>query len=271
MLRLFTTTTLLLLSAVSLSCDSIDVPPPPDIEGVLAAYAAPTANVRGEIMAEFAPYIEAVRNAIEEAKLADLFLALVIKVQRGLNEATNEDGTLDLAGLNIPFPSGVTEVKHICPGWEPEQPDETDEPRDRANGVLDMFMPLKSGSIGALVWGIADECRFLEGDTRASFDGPFAMHFGKIVGLRERIEDLIITFVIAGNLLLDDDELMIEQSFRVTGEGRLEILIESDDFGSFVYFFELDRFTQGIRDTTGSFVCNLEIRECGSPSGTFRW
>lgn len=269
--RSFTTTTLLLLCAVSLSCDSLDVPPPPDMESVLAAYANPTATVRADIMAESADHIDTVHDRIEDANIFELILAVVIKVQKALNDATNEDGTLNVEGFSIQAPSGVIAVEHICGGWDPEGLRDGEESPDRANGILDLIMPLKSGSIAPLVWGEAVQCRYLEGASRASFDGQIGVHFGEIFPASQVIRDLVITFSIVGNLGFDGTEFPIDQSFRIRGTGQIDILFETDDGKTFVYFFEANGFTQGVRDATGSYDCSLERRECAHPSGTFSW
>lgn len=267
---------MLLLGTTSLSglscAPSVDVPPPPDLQPVLDAYENPSANVRGEIMSAFAEAIAETRDEIENSDLFNEILDVIISVQEELDEATDEEGNIEINGVKFPSPNGVIQIAYICTGWDRSLTD----PDPDMNGMLELTMTLSGGSIGPIVWGIADECRYLatidDEDFQASYDGDVAVHFGDFVAPNQPLRELLqITFLVAGTIGFDGGDFRINQSFRVAENGRLDILVQIDDTATFIYFFEGEDLAQGITDATGTFGCSLEERECASESGSFSW
>jgi hypothetical protein len=175
-------------------------------------------------------------------------------------------------GVVIPTPTGQIRVNYICPGWDERQfdPDYEAEP-DPANGTIILTMTLDGAGIGRVVWGTADNCLYLvptDGENfQASYDGGVALDLGDTVPPDEDIAQLLVTFVVEGNIGLDGDEFRINQSFRVVLalESALEILVDVGEPAlaeTFNYFFFFEGLGQGIRDATGVFGCSLEDSRC---------
>jgi hypothetical protein len=189
-------------------------------------------------------------------------------------------------GLILPTPTGAIRINYICPGWDESQFDEGDDAEpDSTNGSIDLFMTLDSGGIGRVVWGTADNCLYLvpnEGDSceaagcsQASYDGGVALDLGDPEPLGQDITQLLVTFVLEGEIRLDDILFRINQSFRVTlaDESELVILVDIGDPAlkeTFNYVFRGDE--QFIEDKNGVFGCSLERSVCFDQSGIlFSW
>jgi hypothetical protein len=253
------------------SCNSLDLPPAPNVQPVLDAFEKPTAAVTGPIMEAVADEIAQIRDDIEDSDFYDEILKVIIDVQAEIDDATDEDGNLDIGGgVTFPTPNGGVSIEFICEGWDDPSPTVPDP----ANGTMQLTMRLAGGTIAPLIWGTIDDCRFpVEiGPLRSedSYDGKIAVHLGTFVSSSQNLHELPITFISDGTIGIDGHEVRIKQSFRVTfkfdDEGNadldgLAILVELDETRSFVYFFEGD-LTQGIRDASGTFACNLEERQC---------
>ena len=179
------------------------------------------------------------------------------------------DGTCDGAVL-VPSPNGAIGVDYICPGFDERQfdPDYQAEP-DPANGRIKLTMTLDGGGIGRVVWGIADNCLYLvpgDGENfESSYDGGIAVDLGDPVPVTEDITQLLVTFVMEGNIGFDGGDYRINQSFRVklADISGLAILVDIGDPAlseTFTYFF--DENSQGINDATGTFGCSLEESRC---------
>ena len=308
MKRLWLTT--LMFAGVLGSCNSLDVPPAPNLQPVLEAYANPTAVVGSVIMSEVADEIAQAAEEIEDSKIFEEILEVIIDIQEELDQSTNEDGDLVLdatcsggsnagsacaadgdcpegkceGGVTLPSPTGVIQVNYICPGWDERQfePGYDADP-DPANGTMNLTMTLDSAGIGRVVWGTATTCRYLvpgEGESfEASYDGGVAVDLGDTVPTGEDIAELLVTFVLEGNIGFDGDDFRIKQSFRVIladSEG-LEILVEVEvpesdppETETFNYFFQGS--TEVLRDANGVIGCSLEESRCFDESGTlFSW
>jgi hypothetical protein len=305
-MRLFSSITVLALGGMLGSCNSIDIPPAPDLQPVLEAYLNPTAIVGSEIMSAVADEIAEAAKEIEDSEFFVEILEVIIEVQKELEAATDESGDLILGGTcdggtndgsscskdsdcpegscvggaAFPSPTAVIHVNYICPGWDEGQFEEGYEAEpDPANGSINLTMTLDSGGIGRVAWGTADSCLYLvPGDGeffRASYDGAVAVDLGDDVPLDEDIAELLVTFVVEGNIGFDGDEFRINQSFRIIladSEG-LELLVDVGEPAldeTFNYFFQ--GTTQGLRDATGILGCSLEESRCFDESGTlFSW
>ena len=254
------------------SCNSLDLPPAPNVQPVLDAFEKPTATVTGPIMEAVADEIAQIRDDIEDSDFYDEILKVIVDVQAEIDDATDEDGNLDIGGgVTFPTPNGGVSIEFICAGWDDLSPTVPDPAK---NGTVNLTMRLAGGTIAPLIWGTIDDCRFpVEiGPLRSedSYDGKLAVHLGEFVSPSQNLYELPITFISDGTIGIDGRDVRIKQSFRVTfkfdDEGNadldgLAILVELDETRSFVYFFEGD-LTQGIRDASGTFACNLEERQC---------
>ncbi|MDH3727252.1 MAG: hypothetical protein OER77_06955, partial [Myxococcales bacterium] len=146
MARLFLLASLSLLCTASLSCESLNIPPAPDLQPVLNAYENPSAVVDGEIMGEVADEIAKAAEEIEDSEIFEEILDVIIEVQQELEQNTNENGDLVLngtcndgankgsactddtdcpdstcGGLTLPSPNGGVQVNFICDGWDERQ------------------------------------------------------------------------------------------------------------------------------------------------------
>jgi hypothetical protein len=268
---------------------------------VLNAYENPSAVVDGEIMGAVADEIAEAAKEIEDSEIFEEILDVIIEVQQELEQSTNENGDLVLdatcndgsacaddadcpdgtcgGGVTFPSPNGAVQVSFICDGWDEGQFD-PDYEADPANGTIDLWMTLDSGGIGRVVWGTADNCRYLvpgEGQNfQASYNGGVAVDLGDPVPLDEDIAELLVTFVMEGTIGFDGGDFRINQSFRVklADADGLEILVDIGEQPleeTFNYFFQ-GTSRQGLRAANGTFGCSLEDMECFDESGpVFFW
>ena len=81
--------TVLALAAYLGSCGSgLDIPPAPNLQPLLQAYANPTAVVGSEIMAAVADEIEQAAEEIEDSEIFEEILDVIKEVQQELDDAT---------------------------------------------------------------------------------------------------------------------------------------------------------------------------------------
>ena len=258
---------------------TLDIPNAPELDDVVLAYDDPSAEVSSAIMGAVSDELLAFREQLEQSRVFNQILDVIVSVQVELDENSDEDGNLVVPGLGaFPEPNAVIEINHNCPGWDPEVGD-----GDAATaGAVQLTMVLDTGDIRPVVWGGATACKYLAtpGGTslQTSYDGGVAVHFeDEPVPTGEPLRDLVATFVLRGTLGVAGKEIPIERSFRLRGDGDLEILWELNDGTSFVYLFNLDTPLEliGIRDANCSgddgCSCNLEERECTLRSGSFSW
>ena len=257
---------------------SVDIPEPPNMQPLLLAYAAPTANVGPDVMTDWADVIADARQAIEESALSEQLLVLVERTQAELHSSGGEEGTIVVNGVPVPQPFGVIRLDHVCSGW-----DEGAEGGDpEFDGSIELTMTLEQGLIGSVVWGIFDKCRWRRTlgsrSLEVEYDGEIRAHFGGSFGTGTPARDRAITFDVNGTALIDGEGIPIRRSFRLApaGEddildGRLDILIGTEEEEFFVFFFRARDFATGVHDETGRFFCSLEKRECASQSGIFSW
>ena len=261
---------------------------------MLEAYEDPNVNVRAEIMSKWADDIEGAFEALDNTEFLEEILKVIISVQDELDESTVKacmGGAMDgeecaddtdcpdgacvgsdlvVEGVRLPSPNGAVQIEYTCTGWG-----ET-ETTDPANGTIDLTMTLEAGRLGPIVWGTAEECRYLavvrDKEVKSSFDGDVAVHFGDVVPVGQSIRELLVTFLLTGDIGFDDESLTINQSFRIAESGRLDILVQIGEREAFIFFFGGENFAQGVNDATGIFGCSLENRECTTASGTtFSW
>ena len=268
----------MLCAVTTMSCaETLDIPVAPDLDDVVVAYASPSAKISGTVMEAVGDELLELRELLKQSEVFEEILDVIVSVQLELDANTDESGNLEVPGLGaFPEPNAVIEINHDCAGWERNAAEGDAE----TAGSIRLTMLLDTGDVRPEVWGDATQCKFLAalGATtlQSSYDGQVAVHFGEEpVPTGERLRDLVITFALAGTLGVAGKEVPIDQSFRLRGEGDLEILWELNDGTSFVYLFNLETPRQGIRDAncTGDegCSCSLEERECTLPSGSIFW
>ncbi|MGB8330695.1 MAG: hypothetical protein WCE62_11265 [Polyangiales bacterium] len=261
------------------SCiESVDIPVPPDMQPLLAAYPNPTADVGPDIMARWAQPILDTKETIEEASLPEQLLDLVEDLQTELASPTNEEGVVVVNGAPVSEPNGVIRINRVCAGW-----DDDAEARDPdVDGTIDLTLTLHGGRLDPVVWGIFHKCRWTRmvgnRSVEVEYDGEIRAHFGSRFGTDTRIRDRLITFAVTGNAAVGDTTFPIRQSFRLALAGALgildaglDILVETDEGEYFVFFFRAEDFAAGVHDVTGRYFCSLEERRCESLSGSFSW
>lgn len=262
---------LLLICTSQLSCNSLDIPAAPDVLPILEAYGNPDADVTGEIMASRADGISDSRDGFEDSDIYEEVLDVIVSIQEELDASTDEQGDVTLDGIGtFPTPSGSIEVDFICTGWGEA------ETADSENGTIQLTMTLFDGKLGPLVWGAATGCRYrttVAGEAfEVSYDGDIVVYFGDFFSTTDSLRERLTTFIISGTIGINGKDVPIDRAFRVDESGRLDILMQLADGTNFIYFFDGERFAQGIEDASGRFGCNLEDRQCITGSGTsFSW
>jgi len=269
--------------AVSLGACGLELnlssPPDVNAEERLDAFANPDAVVVARIMAETARAIEEIHDEVERSSFYEEILDVVVQVQE---ELYNEEGEVDLGGgATFESPNGGVTADYICEGWDDPPPAEPNPD----NGSMRLNMRLAGGEIAPLVWGTLDDCKYpLQiGAQRfeALYRGAILMYFDEPLSPTVDLYEQPVIFITQGSIEVDGKEFPIEELFQVTfffdedgnripGRFQIDILVELADGTSFVYSFDPDK-GQRLTDATGKFQCNLESRECESPSGTFSW
>lgn len=257
-----------------MSCaDTLDFPAAPELDDTVAAYAQPTAELSSAVMAAVGDELLELRELLEDSAALQQLLEVIVSVQVELEQNTDEEGNLVVPGIGaFQDPNAVIEITHDCPGWESSNLDSTAD----SSGSVQLNMLLERGNILPVVWGEATQCQFLgtidQRTLPSSYDGEVAVHFGEApVPTDGPLRDLVITFVLSGTLGVEGRALPVQRSFRLGGQGDLEILWELDDGTRFVYLFNREPLSQGIRDANGTYACSLEERQCSLPSGSFSW
>ena len=302
-MRRFSSLTALAFAGVLGSCNAIDVPAAPNLKPVLQAYENPTAVVGSEIMSAVADEIAEASKEIGDSEIFEQILQVIIDVQKELDavavktcdggamngSACNADedcpegtcvanGDIVLDGVTLSSPIGVIQIHYICPGWD-ERQFEPGYEADPADGTISLTMTIDSAGIGRAVWGTAATCRYLvsgPGESlQASYDGGVAVDLGDTVPPGEDIAQLLVTFVMEGNIGLDGRDFRINQSFRVVlaDSEVLELLVDIGDPAlteTFNYIFQGSG--QILQDAIGTFGCSLQESRCFDESGTlFSW
>jgi hypothetical protein len=246
------------------------------MEPLLAAYANPTAHVGAELMAEWDDAILDTQQVVEETSVFEELLVPVEHLQTKIDSATDEEGVIVIGETPVTRPNGVIRLNHVCAGWN-----QNAEIRDPdVDGTIDLTLTLQGGSLQPVVWGIFEGCRWESPEAllQVEYDGEIQAHFGGSFGTDTALRQRLITFAVSGDAVVGEQIIPVRQSFRVAlagdygiRDGRLDILIETAEGESFVFFFRAEDFAAGVHDATGRFFCSLEERRCESPSGRFSW
>jgi len=271
-------TVLLFLVAFGACVPSVEIPDPPDMQPLLLAYADPSAQVGSDLMAEWEGPIVETRQAIDETSMPEQVLTLVEELQDELDAADDGEGRIMVDGSTVSEPTGFIRLTHVCSGWD----DDAQAADPAVNGTIELTLTLDGGSIQPVVWGIFDGCRWKRtlGDraVEAEYDGEIRAHFGAPFGTDTVLRNRVITFAATGVVMVDGVELPLRRSFRLALYGarrilggRLDILVETEDHESFVFFFRSRDLASGIHDATGRYSCSLEERRCDGPSRAFSW
>jgi hypothetical protein len=257
---------------------SVDVPEPPDMQPLLSAYASPTATVGPTIMAAATTLILETERAIDETSLSEELLVLVEQLQEELDPPSDEEEVLDVNGAPVSDPTGVIRLNRVCSGWS-----DGSQARDPdVDGTIELTLTLHGGRIGPVVWGTFHACRWKRAlgteSVRVEYDGEIRAHLGGSFGTHTALRRRVITFAVTGTAAVNDTPLALRRSFRVALagardilDGRLDVLLETEEGKYFVFFFRAADFTTGVQDATGRFFCSLEEHRCESPSGSFSW
>lgn len=239
-----------------------EAPPPdvPNLDYLVAAYAAPTAELDLE-EAELR-----VTRALALQKI--LHLAGGLRFVADLSELV-KDG-FGPTGLQVDSNAdlkGHISARRTCAG---QNPDARDPDRD---GTLNLEAYVEHSVFGPVVFGNATRCAFDISDVplpvwfpknipiaqRARVDGPLAVHVGRIQ-LSQPIEIRPIVRI-TGTVAIEGYETAGDFDFRLPGGRAIETRVELPD-GTFAIAFA-DDGEFGLRERRGTWICSIaEIAKC---------
>ena len=176
-MRLFSSLAAIAFAGLLGSCDSKDLPTPPDLQPVLDAYENPTAVVNGEIMGEVADEIAEAAEEIEDSEIFEEILDLIIEVQEELEASSTmtcsggaNDGDACTDDTACPDGTCVTDLvlNAACSGGDNDGDacdvgDETACPNGTCGGGVTLPSPTGAVRINFICPGW-DESQFDEGN-----------------------------------------------------------------------------------------------------------
>ena len=240
-----------------------DEAPPPDIPNLdylVAAYAAPTAELDLE-EAELQ-----INKVLALQKLLHLAggLRFVADLSELVKDGFGPDGLQVDSNADL---KGHISVRRICSGADP---DARDPDRD---GTVNLEAYVEHSIFGPVVFGNAARCAFDTRDIplprwfpqniplprRGRIDGPLAVHVGRIM-LSQPIEIRPIVRI-TGTLTIDDYESAADFDFRLPGGRAIETRVTLPDATVAIAFADDGEF--GIRERRGTWICSIaEIAKC---------
>jgi len=263
-----------------------DKPEPPDVGGLVAAYAPPTSPLDGDSAAAATAALESRITSegqlcgwlgVDDLRCAGTAdcplngcegISAVVDVFEVLEGVGGSDGgtapedaggTPTIEGVVLEG-TGFVRITRICPGTGPEPvPDE-------ANGTLDLVVGFTSDGIDPVTWGDAEGCLFTVLDAPVRLDGGVRL----ILGDGERAwlprDGFAPVVAIHGELDTGGETTSLATDFRVDPlRGELSTSLELPS-GDHLHFF-VRPGAAGFRAADGEWTCDFSERRCDDGSG----
>lgn len=231
-----------------------DKPVGPDMDGLVAAYANPTAVLDQVVADEVA---ERLRERLDLAdRLAELDEFIISTFGDAFGEPDSELRRAEEPRISLEG-DGFARVERICGGWG-AQPEVDDD-----NGALTLTTTFSEAGLDPVIWGELDECRDVLEEFEVLADGDVNLHVGENLAL-ERVGRSPVLVQIVGQVEVDGEQLVDgEFDVRICPPGAdecrpldLEMLVTRDDGTHLVFAFNLEaRDMATVRDANGEWQC----------------
>jgi len=254
-----------LATLLALSCarQSVDVPAPPDMSPLLAAYQAPSAPLSADTVAEIVAKRQEVSDQLERMGGLEPILT-ALGVLSGGTDATSSalSGPGDTesvasaltAGSITVTGDGFLTLTRTCAGWEGAT---TPDPAD---GSITLTAVFTDEGFEAVVWGEARDCRYRVDDRELLLDGQVRIHTGSLLVGGAGGAELTVDF--DGSAQVDGQGFASTFNFRLAlSSSRVEIELDVSA-GNVVFFADEGSATYGFRAVNGTWTCDFEAGTC---------
>jgi hypothetical protein len=258
------------LPALACRQPSVDVPEPPDMGSVLAAYEAPSAPLTADTVAEIVAKQKEVFDQVQRLGGLDPVLS-ALDVLGGDTRATTSlagagatdtvSSALQAGGVTVTG-DGFLTLTRICAGWAGATiPDPGD-------GSIALTAVFSDEGFEAVVWGEARDCRYRIGGRDVLFDGQLRIHTGTLLVGNAQGAELTIAF--EGGAEVDGQDFAAAFDFRLAlSSSRVEIDLGLAS-GNVVFYADEATKTTGFRASNGVWTCDFEEGSCAHDGDTLR-
>jgi hypothetical protein len=253
-----------LVTVTAVGCyDSLDLPEPPDLEGLAAVYDAPTGSVDTESLREAVTTALARLGSVYSLGRLEFFTESVENLATTVSEVAAEDANTERSLV------GTVNAVTRCPGGS-----STPNP-SAATGTVDYQVNFREGALEPTIWGTVLECEFFDSGERllrqgedappagrASYTGRIDLYLGEPLSLREpRLEALL--FRLEGDLELPTATTTVGFDFRLrTAEGsEIELRVPVRD-GDVVFGFGPSLSAVNLSTADGAYCCDFTASRC---------
>jgi hypothetical protein len=257
------------LAALGCAKQSVDVPEPPDMSGLLAAYQAPSAPLSAATVAEIVARRTELVDQFErlgglEPVLASLGALggqtdVTSSALAGPGETESLSSALQAGGITVTG-DGFLTLTRVCTGWEAAASP------DPADGSIALTAVFSDEGFEAVVWGEARDCRYRFDGHDLRLDGQVRLHTGTLlVGGADGAE---LTIDFDGSAEVDGQGSSSTFSFRVAfSSSRVEIELDVSA-GNVVFFADEVTKSYGFRAANGTWTCDFEAGICAHDGDT---
>jgi hypothetical protein len=262
---------------------NVDKPPPPDMQALIDAYAAPTAslgsNTIGELASALAARIHSADQLVLDQRLADAARDALQQLARNAQspalaapQALREGADLEASAQALTIQGeGYAVVTRICDGWG------TLPVPDLANGMSQLTIGFDEQQVDPVIWGTFSMCRYRAGEHLIQIDGASpdraAGDLRAYVGAGITLANAAsfpnpILIQVLARATVDGVEVMGSFSARIALATRaLELLVPLPS-GNVIVAVDAARSTQvQVRAANGTFSCDYQALRCSDPSG----
>lgn len=266
--------------------EDVQKPPAPDLQPLLAAYAAPTAALTADAVVGL---LLGLADQVAAVDALQLDQRLIEAARNGLMQAQLASAGATAAAAASPPPppaaagvaasaqaltvrgSGYLVVTRICDGWG------VLPVPDFVNGYMQLNVGFSEQGVDPVLWGMLSDCRYRFGERMVQIDGagadPRVGDVRAFIGRNVAFEtfgsfpDPVVVDV-AAQVFVDGRELAGRISFRIDVRTRaLEVLVPLGE-GHAIAAISPDRQSViQLRALNGTFVCDLATARCTAPTG----
>ncbi|MEY4576714.1 MAG: hypothetical protein RL701_1417 [Pseudomonadota bacterium] len=264
------------LSVSCVACDGFELPVPPDMSGLVAAYEQPTGVITVDNAPALADRVLDAATLAQEQSPFELANELVDELQHlgGVEPSTydNADAGSDtdseptLLGNRIDVGASA-KLRHTCSGWQDAAAG------DPSAGSVELTVAADARGLVSTVWGALNACRMTRGRAALELTGTLNVHFGAAAD-RVRISQLKAV----GYLVAFDGRVRVNQTvdravrfdFRVFAPGEIQLSIPLSDGTNVVVVFDAsalrpdvdnERVSAELRTRAGAWRCDFAFGE----------
>jgi hypothetical protein len=263
---------------------NVEKPPPPDMQALIDAYAAPTATLGastiGDLASALTARIQSADQLVLDQRLADAAREALQQLARSTQTTTTvaapqtlreaDDLQASAQALTIKG-AGYLVVTRICDGWG------TLPVPDLGNGISQLTIGFDEQQVDPVIWGTLSMCRYRVGEHLIQLDGASP---DRAAGDVRAYIGPGITLANAASL---PNPILIEVNARATVDGvavmgsfsarialatrALELLVPLPSGNVIVAVDAVRSNVVSVRAANGTFSCDYRALRCSDPSG----